>query len=1005
MGFTAEYAAAKDSFHRGAEYYYKGEIDSAIAAFGRALDEDSANYRAAFNLGFLHHQEKGDVGLGVFYYNIALRHNPDHESTLRGLGQAHEEFGILDSLQKAEGYYQRCCPADHYRVRAMIRDTVSVILRRAGEHLDQGIFRQAVRDLARAEEIEQGSQRVAAVIQELKKDLGGALAQAVSLGDSGCTAYDWTAATRAYGLALDLVAELRYAQRRLADHFGDLNPTALDRINKEVSSKRAKAQLCDSFRNENEARLQGLLESARSYGEKGEWKYAGEELSKLRRIVESDTANCIPAQRLLASADSLDQGLFWTKVRHLERAGYYEEALSRIEERLREEGAEFRLLWAYGRLKVKGHQTESFLIGAAVVTMMAVWAAWIRKRRIRTSIREGDALCAEGQYWEGFKHYVKVSPRRHRYFGDESLGRYLECCMTVAREWFTFYSRHVSSLLHNALGPRRKSELNQQGLKVLESTYSEKNQIQIGAKRLSWFLGRFQDPQTASLLFEILCRLYARLSQPEKVEETTEMWLRWLEDSRVLDEQMERVISLIKELESRHTDGIPDQKVQALIKEADSLIDQGYFAEALKEYLTIWEDYRHSFEKELGRKFAECLSEASVSFLASHGRSICSLVENSRYLRNDLKVRKTVKSVLRERSTKSLSLVVPRGEVQKRLGRAHSLFRGQDYDQALAEYLDIWEAHRLSFDTSSLEEIVACLSELDPESLRKHASNLRSLLEFHPGLPHDPETRHIFQRVSTEAETETPEGDLSNERRHGYRYSILLAQLYKGMGDHQNEREKWEELVSRIHNVPDEDQNKIYQNLTRIYLKSGLAELEEKQVKFLGERLSGEQAVLDLGRQIERKLIEKIQSLRAGDQKTHLTQIAWKSSGEQNEELGTVYADVLRERNEKRKDEIQILKKVIIWSSERKPREPMVQKRARGMQEYLAAIYQASQMNEEAKNTLQELRSQYPNDEGISRKLEDVNCELSKKLIREKKLFLLASSTESVVPDQASPNL
>jgi hypothetical protein len=124
--------------------------------------------------------------------------------------------------------------------------------------------------------------------------------------------------------------------------------------------------------------------------------------------------------------------------------------------------------------------------------------------------------------------------------------------MSVPRDRFTQHSRRLSSLLHKALGPHRGKELNQQGLKLLESIYFENGQIRRGIKRLNGFLGMFDEPGAAGLLFEILCRLHAKLDQPEKVEEITKMWRRRFDGQPDGDEQMDRIISLVKELEGTY---------------------------------------------------------------------------------------------------------------------------------------------------------------------------------------------------------------------------------------------------------------------------------------------------------------------------------------------------------------------------------------------------------------------------------------------------------------------
>jgi tetratricopeptide (TPR) repeat protein len=559
LGLSISRVTAQSSFDEGIKHLTNGDTNNAIDLFKQALNENPSDYEAAYILGQLYYNK--DTSKSILYYKLTLQIKPDHKKAHCVLGQIYENFGTLDSLVKAKIYYEYYCPVEYDRVTLVLRDSTFTILNRVRENLNQGDFTPAVIHLVRAKEIEPNNQEVGAIFKQLQGNFNSALARAISKGDQSCSIYDWAKAIQAYNKAIHIINTWQYAWRNRESYFKGLDLSGLNQILQETSSKVQKANYCESFKRENESRVQNLLDSAKIYVNRKEWKYAEEELNKFEKIVKTDTQHCIPYEHLLPMADSLKEVLVWTKIDGLDKRRHYAEALSLVTSLVKKElhdgfkiqlqklekgELKFDLFWAYLRLNAKCHQIRSFVVGVAFLSLIAVLITLKRKRKIKRWIKQGNELYSQDQYVGAFNLYIRVPTRHHRYFNDESFKNYLDCYVNLPSEIFIRYSHRFTSLLYKTLTDERAPQLREQGLEALEMMYTEEGKLLQGIEYFERFSERFKQTETAVFVLETLCRLYAENRQPEKVEKTVERWYS------SFPEQIDRIINQIKKFEKKY---------------------------------------------------------------------------------------------------------------------------------------------------------------------------------------------------------------------------------------------------------------------------------------------------------------------------------------------------------------------------------------------------------------------------------------------------------------------
>jgi hypothetical protein len=459
-----------------------------------------------------------------------------------------------------------------------------------------------------------------------------------------------------------------------------------------------------------------------------------------------------------------------------------------------------------------------------------------------------------------------------------------------------------------------------------------------------------------------------------------------------------------------------------LLQEADSFYEEGYYGWAFARYLKLEEDYQYLFDNARLKKIIKCSSVLPVQNFRSFLQSFKSLIKRHYHLLNE-KDTKNLKEIFTRHDLDTLE-ESKQPQIEELLQEANSLGNQGAYDKAFNKYMEIWKTYNPAFDHYTLNRIFFLASTLSSECLKEHIMNLRTLFEANPHLLDDQQVRKIIKKVPIEIDIEKsrkspafekrvkgeekneevrgilrePENQLKkqddkaekeNQEKstthaavgsEGYKYSILLAKLYHKKGDNDNEVAQWEKLYSIVEQFPEMVKNQILENLTNLYLRLPLNKFAEKQMEFLCERLRHGQTAPSFQEKIEDKIVERVENYSTIDERISWAQTTWSWCDKNNKKLELLCARLFRKRNQKRKDEIDILKKTLLWDKEKESKI------------YLSEAYQANQMLEEASDVLEELRSEYPNDKDIGGKCREVHCELSKKLVREGKYFMCSKT-------------
>lgn len=538
---------AQKSCEEGDGLFFSNKFDEAFEKLKQCIIENPNNYVAHFEIGWIYHKIKKDTGMAIYHYAKTLEIRPDYKDAHCYLGQVYESFEVLDSLVKAKGYYEGYCKTEFLRVSTMLNEEMTRILNLAQSNLNQKNFSGAADYILKSLIIEPQNQKANFFNNLLKRRMISLLDQNIDSGNRSYENSDWARAAQFYEQAVKLVNQLRDSYNRLKIDFPD--PTLIPGISQKMEGflpKQKKAIFCNTFTKDNEPTLQNELDRAQAYVNNEEWKYAEEVFEKIDRILQSDTTGCISKERYINGANSLRKGLVWVKFQDLEKKGNYREALGVVKGELTHSKFDLKLFLTYLRLVIKLYPTQTSMILAVIMTLVALMFTIRRKRKIRRWIKEGDSLYNQKKYVEALSFYLMVPTRLHSYFGEMSLRNYLDCYLNMPSSEFKPYSEKFISLLNKTLAPNRISQLNRQDIENLEAIYLIEEKIDQGIEIFKRFSEKSREKEKAYTVFSALCRLYAVKEQPGKVEETTEIWCSSFPD------QIDQIINLIKDFEKEY---------------------------------------------------------------------------------------------------------------------------------------------------------------------------------------------------------------------------------------------------------------------------------------------------------------------------------------------------------------------------------------------------------------------------------------------------------------------
>ena len=462
------------------------------------------------------------------------------------------------------------------------------------------------------------------------------------------------------------------------------------------------------------------------------------------------------------------------------------------------------------------------------------------------------------------------------------------------------------------------------------------------------------------------------------------------------------------------------KEAQTLLEEANSFYEEGYYSWAFEKYLKLWEAYEYAFDNNSLKKIIKCSSTLPAKNFHSSLSCLNSLLNwhLDALQEEDLKF---IKKIFDGRKL-DFSEKYRQSAVAKLLREANLLAEEGHCAEALDIYMKIWKEYKFYFDNGILNKIFYLAFELSKEFLKKHTQALNSLLMANPHFLADPKIKRIMERASGETDFEKQKKEHSDEEKvikepdvqkeekeiksekgshldehkiqfpeervglsrphrevkyDGYSYSLLLAKLYRKEKDKDNEIAQWERLFSRIKQLSAKVRNIILENLTNLYLELPQDKLEVRHISFLCNCLQSRQAEQSFQEKIENKIEMKIHSCPTLDEKIGLADEVWNWCDKNNKSMTILYADLLHERNQKRKEEIEVVEKAVSWAQEIT------------LKVYQVDLYNFNEMLEEAVKVVEDLNAKYPEDKDILRKYREVHCEFSRKLVGEGKGFIL----------------